>query len=69
MKNNIISGIIGAAIIILIIVVVYYFISPINYAPVYMLNPEKALSYTDTACIDSVRKFKIEVQSVVRYRP
>lgn len=61
MKNNIISGIIGAAIIILMIVIVYYFIGPINYAPVYMLNPEKALSYTDTACIDSVKCLHIEV--------
>lgn len=45
MKNNIISGIIGAAVMILIIMAVVAFGKPIDYAPIYLLNPEKALSY------------------------
>ena len=43
MKDGIVSGIIGASIMILIIVIVMAFIAPIDYAPVYLLNPEKAL--------------------------
>lgn len=61
MKNNIISGIIGAAVTILIIMAVIVFGKPIDYAPIYLLNPEKALSYEHTTLIDSVKCVHIEV--------
>lgn len=61
MKNYIVSGIIGAAVIILVIIVVIAFIAPIDYAPVYLLNPEKALSYNDSTVIDSVKCLHVEV--------
>lgn len=48
MKKCIISGIIGGAIIVLAIIVVSAFVNPINYAPIYLLNPEKAVSYADS---------------------
>ena len=59
MKDSIISGIIGASIIILIIVIAIAFISPIDYAPVYLLNPEKALSYNNTIIVDSIAHIEI----------
>lgn len=34
---------------------------PINYAPIYLLNPEKALTYNDSLVIDSVKCVHIEV--------
>lgn len=37
MKQYIISGIVGAAVIILGIVVITSFVTPINYAPIYLL--------------------------------
>lgn len=61
MKQYIISGIVGAAVIILGIVVITSFVTPINYAPIYLLNPEKALTYNDSLVIDSVKYVHIEV--------
>lgn len=61
MKNYIIAGIISAAIIILVIIVVITFISPINYAPIYLLNPENALSYNDSIAVDSIKCLHIEM--------
>lgn len=61
MKKYIISGIVGAAVIILGIVVITSFVTPINYAPIYLLNPEKALTYNDSLVIDSVKCVHIEV--------
>lgn len=61
MKDSIVSGIIGASIITLIIVIAIAFIAPIDYAPVYLLNPEKALSYNNTLIVDSIRCAHIEV--------
>lgn len=61
MKKYIISGIVGAAVIILVIVVMISFVTPINYAPIYLLNPEKALTYNDSLIIDSVKCVHIEV--------
>lgn len=61
MKNHIIAGIISAAIIILVIIVVITFISPINYAPIYLLNPENALSYNDSIAVDSIKCLHIEM--------
>ena len=61
MKKCIISGIIGGAIIVLAIIVVSAFVNPINYAPIYLLNPEKAVSYADSVYIDSIRCLHIEV--------
>lgn len=61
MKDGIVSGIIGASIMILIIVIVMAFIAPIDYAPVYLLNPEKALSYNNTFIVDSIKCAHIEV--------
>lgn len=63
MKQYIISGIVGAAVIILGIVVITSFVTPINYAPIYLLNPEKALTYNDSLVIDSVKCVHIEVLS------
>lgn len=61
MKDSIVSGIIGASIMILIIVIAIAFIAPIDYAPVYLLNPEKALSYNNTIIVDSIKCVHIEV--------
>lgn len=61
MKQYIISGIVGASVIILGIVVITSFVTPINYAPIYLLNPEKALTYNDSLVIDSVKCVHIEV--------
>ena len=61
MKQYIISGIVGAAVIILGIVVITSFVTPINYDPIYLLNPEKALTYNDSLVIDSVKCVHIEV--------
>ena len=61
MKQYIISGIVGAAVIILGIVVITSLVTPINYAPIYLLNPEKALTYNDSLVIDSVKCVHIEV--------
>lgn len=61
MKNNVISGIIGAAIMILIIMVVIAFIEPIDYAPIYLLNPEKSLSCEHATLIDSIKCVHLEV--------
>lgn len=61
MKQYIISGVVGAAVIILGIVVITSFVTPINYAPIYLLNPEKALTYNDSLVIDSVKCVHIEV--------
>ena len=61
MRKCIISGIIGGAIIILAIIVVSAFVNPINYAPIYLLNPEKAVSHTDSVYIDSIKCLHIEV--------
>ena len=61
MKDSVVSGIIGALIIIFIIVIVIAFIKPIDYAPVYLLNPEKALSYNNTFLVDSIKCAHIEV--------
>ena len=61
MKNNIISGLIGAAVIILVIMAVVAFGKPIDYAPIYLLNPERALSYEHATLIDSIKCVHIEV--------
>lgn len=61
MRKYIISGIVGAAVIILVIIVVTSFVTPINYAPIYLLNPEKALTYNDSLVIDSIKCVHIEV--------
>ena len=61
MKNNIISGLIGAAVIILVIMAVVAFGKPIDYAPIYLLNPERALSYEHATLIDSIQCVHIEV--------
>lgn len=59
--KNIIGGILGSIIIILVIIVVVTFIAPINYAPIYLLNPEKTLSMQDSLAIDSIKCLHIEV--------
>ena len=46
---------------ILIIVIAIAFIAPIDYAPVYLLNPEKALSYNNTVIVDSMKCAHIEI--------
>lgn len=61
MKNCIISGAIGAVCIALLIVVTIIYYAPINYAPVYLLNPEKALSYESSIVIDSLKSVHLEV--------
>lgn len=61
MKNYIVAGVISAAVVILVIIVVITFISPINYAPIYLLNPENALSYNDSIAMDSIKCLHIEM--------
>jgi len=61
MKNYIIAGVISAAVVALVIIVVITFISPINYAPIYLLNPENALSYNDSIAMDSIKCLHIEM--------
>lgn len=61
MRKYVISGIVGAAVIILVIVIITSFVTPINYAPIYLLNPEKALTYNDSLAIDSIKCAHIEV--------
>ena len=61
MRKYVISGIVGAAVIILVIVIITSFVTPINYAPIYLLNPEKALTYNDSLAIDSIKCEHIEV--------
>ena len=55
MRKYVISGIVGAAVIILVIVIITSFVTPINYAPIYLLNPEKALTYNDSLAMDSIK--------------
>ena len=61
MRNCIISGFIGATVVILIIMATLAFGNSIDYAPIYLLNPENALSYEDSLVIDSVKCIHIEV--------
>ena len=60
MKNIIISSILSAIIVILVAIVIITFIAPINYAPIYLLNPEQALSIQDSLAIDSIRCLHVE---------
>lgn len=53
--NHIISGSIGALIIILVGVVIYAWIAPIDYAPIYMINPNTTLDPIISQDIDSIR--------------
>ncbi len=61
MKNYTIAGVISAAVVILVIIVVITFISPINYAPIYLSNPENALLYNDSIAMDSIKCLHIEM--------
>ena len=61
MRNCVISGFIGATVVILIIMATLAFGNSIDYAPIYLLNPENALSYEDSLVIDSVKCIHIEV--------
>lgn len=62
-NNYIISGVIGAVIVVILLIVFIVFVKPIDFAPVYMLNPEKALSYNDSIFVDSVKCIHLEVLS------
>ena len=60
-RYHFISGVIGAVAVILVGLVVLTWISPINVAPVYMLNPEVALDSIQTMQLDSIRCEHLEV--------
>ena len=62
-NNHIISGVIGAVLVVILLIAFVVFIKPIDYAPVYMLNPEKALLYNDSIFVDSVKCIHLEVLS------
>lgn len=61
MKKIITISILGTIFTILVIIVIVTFIAPINYAPIYLLNPEKALSLQDSVAIDSIKCLHVEV--------
>lgn len=61
MRTGILSGIIGASAIVLVIVLVIAYVAPIDYAPIYLLNPEKALSDNDSIVLDSMKCVHVEV--------
>lgn len=60
-RYNFISGAIGAVAVILVGLIVLTWISPINMAPVYMLNPEVALDSIQMMQLDSLRCEHLEV--------
>ena len=60
-RYHFISGVIGAVTVILVGLIVLTWISPINIAPVYMLNPEVALDSIQTMQLDSIRCEHLEV--------
>lgn len=55
------SGIIGAVVVVLIGIIFLTWISPIDVAPVYMLNPQVALDSLQTMQLDSLRCEHLEV--------
>lgn len=61
MGKGIINGAIGAIFILMLIVVVIIFWAPIDVAPIYLLNPEKALCVQDSIAIDSIKCLHMEV--------
>lgn len=60
-RYHFISGAIGAVAVILVGLIVLTWISPINVAPVYMLNPEVVLDSIQTMQLDSIRCEHLEV--------
>ncbi len=60
MRTGILPGIIGASAIVLVIVLVIAYVAPIDYAPIYLLNPEKALSDNDSIVLDSMKCVHVE---------
>lgn len=60
-RYHFISGVIGAVTVILVGLIVLTWISPINIAPVYMLNPEVALDSIQTMQLNSIRCEHLEV--------
>ena len=60
-RYHFVSGIIGAVVVVLIGIVFLTWISPIDVAPVYMLNPQVALDSIQTTQLDSLRCEHLEV--------
>lgn len=60
-RYHFISGAIGAVTVILVGLIVFTWMSPIDVAPVYMLNPEVALDSIQTMQLDSLRCEHLEV--------
>lgn len=60
-RYHFISGAIGAVAVILVGLIVITWMSPIDVAPVYMLNPEVALDSIQTMQLDSLRCEHLEV--------
>lgn len=61
MSKGFINGAIGAIFILMLIVVIIIFWAPIDVAPIYLLNPEKALCVQDSIAIDSIKCLHMEV--------
>lgn len=60
-RYHFVSGIIGAVVVVLLGIVFLTWISPIDVAPVYMLNPQVALDSIQTMQLDSLRCEHLEV--------
>ena len=60
-RYHFVSGAIGAVAVILVGLIVLTWMSPIDVAPVYMLNPEVALDSNQTMQLDSLRCEHLEV--------
>ena len=60
-RYHFVSGAIGAVAVILVGLIVLTWMSPIDVAPVYMLNPEVALDSIQTMQLDSLRCEHLEV--------
>lgn len=50
MKNNVLSGVIGALVVILCLFVVCVFFEPFNIRTVYIINPEKVINNDSITC-------------------
>lgn len=60
-RYHFISGAIGAVVVVLLGIVILTWFSPIDVAPVYMLNPQVALDSIQTMQLDSLRCEHLEV--------
>ncbi len=60
-KECLVSGVVGATLILLIGVIIYVMVSPINVAPIYMLNTSCVTDSVQSQQLDSLRCEHLEV--------